>query len=112
MSFDDRALIVLFFFVFLAHHSHFLLTGLRDPPYWSPYSRPRLIIHTVINSKYFDLAIAGVIGLNVVTMAMEYYRMPQVSTVVMTSCICQLYLSLKQNVIMLSFITGCYYKVC
>nr|KAG5713418.1 hypothetical protein BaRGS_024966 [Batillaria attramentaria] len=49
---------------------------LREPPYWAPYSRPRLIIHQVINSKYFDLAIAGVIGLNVITMAMEYYMMP------------------------------------
>ncbi|KAL8568788.1 hypothetical protein ACOMHN_036972 [Nucella lapillus] len=49
---------------------------LREPPYWSSYSQPRLLIHTVINSKYFDLAIAGVIGLNVITMAMEYYMMP------------------------------------
>ncbi|XP_025084578.1 voltage-dependent T-type calcium channel subunit alpha-1G-like isoform X7 [Pomacea canaliculata] len=49
---------------------------LRVPPYWSVYSRPRLLIHTIISSKYFDLAIAGVIGLNVITMAMEYYMMP------------------------------------
>lgn len=49
------------------------------PPYWSVYSRPRLLIHTIISSKYFDLAIAGVIGLNVITMAMEYYMMPPVS---------------------------------
>ncbi|XP_071106235.1 voltage-dependent T-type calcium channel subunit alpha-1G-like isoform X3 [Haliotis cracherodii] len=53
------------------------LSELSEPPYWAPYSRPRLLIHTVINSKYFDLAIAGVIGLNVITMAMEYYMMPQ-----------------------------------
>jgi voltage-dependent calcium channel T type alpha-1G len=31
-----------------------------------------------VTSKYFDLAIAGVIGLNVVTMAMEFYMMPDV----------------------------------
>ncbi|KAL8610475.1 hypothetical protein ACOMHN_060395 [Nucella lapillus] len=49
---------------------------LQEAPYWSPYSRPRLVIHTVISSKYFDLAIALVIGLNVITMAMEYYMMP------------------------------------
>ncbi|CAG7815878.1 unnamed protein product, partial [Allacma fusca] len=33
-------------------------------------------IHGLVTSKYFDLAIAGVIGLNVVTMAMEFYMMP------------------------------------
>jgi voltage-dependent calcium channel T type alpha-1G len=33
----------------------------------------------VVTSKYFDLAIAAVIGLNVVTMAMEFYLMPPVS---------------------------------
>lgn len=33
-------------------------------------------MHNVVTSKYFDLAIAAVIGLNVVTMALEYYMMP------------------------------------
>ena len=32
-----------------------------------------------MTSKYFDLAIAAVIGLNVVTMAMEFYLMPKVN---------------------------------
>ncbi|KAL5018698.1 hypothetical protein ScPMuIL_004420 [Solemya velum] len=50
--------------------------GLQKPPYWAEYSRVRLLIHTVVSSKYFDLAIAGVIGLNVISMAMEYYMMP------------------------------------
>ncbi|XP_060077738.1 voltage-dependent T-type calcium channel subunit alpha-1G-like [Ylistrum balloti] len=49
---------------------------LNRPPYWANYSKCRLLIHAVVNSKYFDLAIAGVIGLNVITMAMEYYMMP------------------------------------
>ncbi|XP_059138724.1 voltage-dependent T-type calcium channel subunit alpha-1G-like isoform X5 [Physella acuta] len=49
---------------------------MREPPYWANYTHSRLFIHTVINSKYFDLAIAAVIGLNVITMAMEYYMMP------------------------------------
>jgi energy-converting hydrogenase Eha subunit C len=39
------------------------------------------LIHAVVNSKYFDLAIAGVIGSNVITMAMEYYMMPPVSEI-------------------------------
>jgi hypothetical protein len=29
--------------------------------------------------QYFDLAISAVIGLNVITMAMEFYMMPMVS---------------------------------
>lgn len=47
------------------------------PPYYNNYSKWRLFIHNVVTSKYFDLAIAAVIGLNVVTMAMECYKMPQ-----------------------------------
>lgn len=46
------------------------------PPYYTNYSPLRMFVHNVVTSKYFDLAIAAVIGLNVVTMAMEYYMMP------------------------------------
>ena len=60
-------------------HVLFPCIGMRAPPYWANYSAPRLVIHTVCSSKYFDLAIAGVIGLNVITMAMEFYMMPEVS---------------------------------
>ncbi|XP_053607628.1 voltage-dependent T-type calcium channel subunit alpha-1G-like isoform X3 [Plodia interpunctella] len=49
---------------------------MHQRPYYSDYSQIRLFVHNVVTSKYFDLAIAGVIGLNVVTMAIEYYRMP------------------------------------
>ena len=52
---------------------------MRAPPYWINYSPWRLKIHGLVTSKYFDLAIAGIIGLNVVTMAMEFYMMPDVS---------------------------------
>ena len=48
-----------------------------QPPYWAEFSRVRKFIHTVTGSKYFDLAIAAVIGLNVITMALEYYMMPK-----------------------------------
>ncbi|KZS13807.1 putative Voltage-dependent T-type calcium channel subunit alpha-1I [Daphnia magna] len=51
-------------------------TEMRRPPYYTNYSRSRLVIHNVVTSKYVDLAIAAVIGLNVVTMAMEFYLMP------------------------------------
>ncbi|XP_023037062.1 uncharacterized protein LOC6652900 isoform X1 [Drosophila willistoni] len=49
---------------------------MHEPPYYTNYSPTRMFVHNVVTSKYFDLAIAAVIGLNVVTMAMEYYRMP------------------------------------
>ncbi|XP_076326543.1 voltage-dependent T-type calcium channel subunit alpha-1G-like isoform X2 [Tachypleus tridentatus] len=49
---------------------------MREPPYYINYSKPRLFNHNIVTSKYFDLAIAAVIGLNVVTMAMEFYMMP------------------------------------
>nr|XP_058139954.1 voltage-dependent T-type calcium channel subunit alpha-1G isoform X12 [Dasypus novemcinctus] len=47
-------------------------------PYYSDYSRFRLLIHHLCTSHYLDLFITGVIGLNVVTMAMEHYQQPQV----------------------------------
>uniref|UniRef100_T1GYK8 Ion transport domain-containing protein n=1 Tax=Megaselia scalaris TaxID=36166 RepID=T1GYK8_MEGSC len=49
---------------------------MHEPPYYTNYSSTRMFVHNVCTSKYFDLAIAAVIGLNVVTMALEYYMMP------------------------------------
>lgn len=66
-------------------YNHICISGLRETPYFAQYSRTRLLIHTVISSKYFDLAIAGVIGLNVITMAMEFYMMPAVRSSWMSS---------------------------
>lgn len=54
--------------------------GLREPPYYAGYGKTRLLVHNVVTSKYFDLAIAAVIGLNVITMAMEFYMMPKVDS--------------------------------
>ncbi|XP_025832292.1 voltage-dependent T-type calcium channel subunit alpha-1G-like, partial [Agrilus planipennis] len=51
---------------------------MNEPPYYINYSPWRLFIHNVVTSKYFDLAIAAVIGLNVVTMATESYKMPEI----------------------------------
>ncbi|XP_049799603.1 voltage-dependent T-type calcium channel subunit alpha-1G [Schistocerca nitens] len=50
---------------------------MHEPPYYTNYTHSRLMIHNVVTSKYFDLAIAAVIGLNVVTMALEFYKMPK-----------------------------------
>ncbi|KHJ46715.1 transporter, cation channel family protein [Trichuris suis] len=45
-------------------------------PYWYHYGPTRLYIHSIVTSKYFDLAISAVIGVNVITMAMEFHMMP------------------------------------
>lgn len=66
---------VSFFYIYF----YSVFPEMREPPYYINYSRPRLLTHNIITSKYFDLAIAAVIGLNVVTMAMEFYLMPKVS---------------------------------
>ncbi|XP_038612914.1 LOW QUALITY PROTEIN: voltage-dependent T-type calcium channel subunit alpha-1G [Tachyglossus aculeatus] len=47
-------------------------------PYYSDYSRFRLLVHQLCTSHYLDLFITGVIGLNVITMAMEHYQQPKV----------------------------------
>ncbi|XP_025902529.1 voltage-dependent T-type calcium channel subunit alpha-1G [Nothoprocta perdicaria] len=47
-------------------------------PYYSDYSRLRLLIHQMCTSHYLDLFITGVIGLNVITMAMEHYQQPKI----------------------------------
>lgn len=49
---------------------------MHEPPYYTNYSPLRMFVHNVVTSKYFDLAISAVIGLNVVTMALEYHMMP------------------------------------
>ncbi|CAG9864964.1 unnamed protein product [Phyllotreta striolata] len=49
---------------------------MNELPYYIDYAPWRLDIHKIVTSKYFDLAIALVIGLNVITMATECYQMP------------------------------------
>lgn len=51
---------------------------MKEIPYYANYSTTRRLIHDMCNSKYFDLVIAGVIGLNVVSMSLEFYMMPPV----------------------------------
>lgn len=46
-------------------------------PYWHDYGPKRMYVHGIVTSKYFDLAIAAVIGVNVISMALEFYMMPQ-----------------------------------
>ena len=51
---------------------------MMERPYYIDYPPFRLVIHKLVTSKYFDLAVSAVIGVNVITMAMEFYMMPQV----------------------------------
>lgn len=51
---------------------------MREPPYYNGYGPIRLMIHGLVTNKYFDVVIAAVIGLNVITMSLEYYEMPLV----------------------------------
>ncbi|XP_029456505.1 voltage-dependent T-type calcium channel subunit alpha-1G isoform X3 [Rhinatrema bivittatum] len=50
----------------------------QSKPYYCDYSRLRLLVHQMCTSHYLDLFITGVIGLNVITMAMEHYQQPKV----------------------------------
>ncbi|XP_064423736.1 voltage-dependent T-type calcium channel subunit alpha-1G [Latimeria chalumnae] len=47
-------------------------------PYYSDYSPTRFLIHKMCTSHYLDLFITVVIGLNVITMAMEHYQQSKV----------------------------------
>uniref|UniRef100_A0A6Q2YRM3 Voltage-dependent T-type calcium channel subunit alpha n=1 Tax=Esox lucius TaxID=8010 RepID=A0A6Q2YRM3_ESOLU len=49
----------------------------QSKPYYSDYSPTRLLIHKMCTSQYLDLFITIVIGLNVITMAMEHYQQPK-----------------------------------
>uniref|UniRef100_UPI003AAD9E8E voltage-dependent T-type calcium channel subunit alpha-1G n=1 Tax=Centroberyx gerrardi TaxID=166262 RepID=UPI003AAD9E8E len=49
----------------------------QSKPYYSDYSPTRLLIHKMCTSHYLDLFITIVIGLNVITMAMEHYQQPK-----------------------------------
>ena len=46
---------------------------MHEPPYYTNYSPLRMFVHNVVTSKYFDLAIAAVIGLNVVSSCLLNY---------------------------------------
>lgn len=52
---------------------------MREPPYFIGYGPCRMYIHRMVTSNYFDLVIACVIGLNVITMSLEHYQMRMVS---------------------------------
>lgn len=49
-------------------------------PYYATYCPTRLLIHSMCTSHYLDIFITFVICLNVVTMSLEHYNQPMVST--------------------------------
>ncbi|CAF0725518.1 unnamed protein product [Adineta ricciae] len=59
---------------------------MREVPYYAHFSPWRRRLHDICNSKYFDLIIAAVIGLNVVTMSLEFYLMPPVFDLALDYC--------------------------
>ncbi|CAF5051088.1 unnamed protein product [Rotaria sp. Silwood1] len=46
---------------------------MREILYYIHFSPWRRRLHNICNSKYFDLIINAIIGLNVVTMSLEFY---------------------------------------
>ena len=50
-----------------------------EQPYYKNYSKVRLAVHNVVMNNIFDLTVALIIFLNVITMALEFYLMPVVS---------------------------------
>lgn len=65
-------------FVNFFNNFKILLKELKEIPYYANYSGTRMLLHDICSSKYFDLIIAAVIGLNVVSMSLEFYMMPPV----------------------------------
>ncbi|CAF2632343.1 unnamed protein product [Rotaria sp. Silwood2] len=49
---------------------------MRELSYYAHFSPWRKCLHDLCVSKYFDLIIAAIIGVNVVTMSLEFYPMP------------------------------------
>lgn len=49
-------------------------------PYYATYCPTRLLIHSMCTSHYLDIFITFIICLNVVTMSLEHYNQPTVST--------------------------------
>ena len=60
---------------------------MKEVPYYTNYSRTRMLLHDICGSKYFDLIIAAVIGLNVVSMSVEFYMMPTVILFIFSFCL-------------------------
>ncbi|PIK39622.1 putative voltage-dependent T-type calcium channel subunit alpha-1H isoform X5 [Apostichopus japonicus] len=52
-------------------------------PYYENFSKFRMKIHNMVMHRYFDLIVALIIFLNVITMALEHYMMPPTMDMIM-----------------------------
>ncbi|CAF4166245.1 unnamed protein product, partial [Rotaria sp. Silwood2] len=59
---------------------------MRELSYYAHFSPWRKCLHDLCVSKYFDLIIATIIGVNVVTMSLEFYLMPPKLTKFLEYC--------------------------
>lgn len=72
LTFDLLAFFQLFCFLVCAEA--------QKLPYYASYGRVRLAIHTLCTSHYLDLVITFIICINVITMSLEHYSQPQVTS--------------------------------
>ncbi|CAF1564226.1 unnamed protein product, partial [Rotaria sp. Silwood1] len=59
---------------------------MREILYYAHFSPWRSRLHNIYNSKYFDLIIVAVIGLNVVTMLLEFCLIQPAFDLVLDYC--------------------------
>ncbi|CAF4685241.1 unnamed protein product, partial [Rotaria socialis] len=59
---------------------------MREVPYYADFSPWRRRLHNLCSSKYFDLTIAAVIDLNVITMSFKFYFMPPAFDMTLDYC--------------------------
>ncbi|CAL8312704.1 unnamed protein product, partial [Arctogadus glacialis] len=55
-------------------------------PYYSSYSRVRLMVHTLCTNHWLDLIITFIICFNVITMSLEHYSQPRSLDLVLKYC--------------------------
>ncbi|CAF3665036.1 unnamed protein product, partial [Rotaria sp. Silwood1] len=58
----------------------------HELPYYAHFAPWRRRLHYICSSKYFDLIIAAIIALNVLTMSLEFYLMPPILDRVLDYC--------------------------
>ena len=60
---------------------------MRELPFHAHYSPCRKSLYQFCMNKYFDIAITMIIALNVLTMSIEFYRMPAVRRKTTIDCV-------------------------
>lgn len=55
---------------------------LSEEPFYALYAKRRMFVYSMVTNKFFDMAVSLIIFLNVISMAVEHYRMSQVRTLI------------------------------